>query len=137
MLTLLKQNYLKKCFKSHKHRRISRVYLLAAATSLYPFTTDLTMNYPTSQLGSKKSLTQAEIEVWLSSYLSQLLEIDPSEVDVNLCLERYGLDSSGAIGLISDLSDHTGYELEPILLEKYSTIAALAKYCSELEEIAI
>jgi acyl carrier protein len=95
------------------------------------------MDNSSSQTQSKQSLTQTEIETWLSDYLSQLLEIDLSEVNVNLCFERYGLDSSGAIGLISDLSDQIGYELEPVLLEKYSNISALAKYCSELEEVTI
>ncbi|MBD6618040.1 acyl carrier protein [Komarekiella sp. 'clone 1'] len=75
----------------------------------------------------KQPLTNAEIQAWLISYLSELLEIDQSEIDVNVPFERYGLDSSAAIGLTGDLENLLGYELEPTILYDYPTIEVLSE----------
>ncbi|MGH2412356.1 MAG: condensation domain-containing protein, partial [Microcystaceae cyanobacterium] len=84
---------------------------------------------------NQKWLTQVEIQDWLVNYLSQLLEIDPEEVDVTNPFERYGLDSSAAVVLSGDLQDWLGCELEPELLFDCPTIETLTQYLTEKEQL--
>lgn len=89
---------------------------------------------PDMQLTASKQLpSAAEIQAWIVSYLAELLEVEPDEVDVTIPFDRYGLDSSAAVGLTGDLGDWLGHEIEPTLLYDYPTIKALVKYlASEL-----
>ncbi len=73
-----------------------------------------------------------EIQAWLVSYLANLLNVKDEEVDVKIPFERYGLDSSAAVGLTGDLEDWLGSEIEPTLLYDYPTIESLAKHVSSL-----
>ena len=75
-----------------------------------------------------------DIENWLISYLSQLLEIEPSKVDTQVSFNEYGLDSSAAIVLSGDLQEWLGKDLEPTLLFDYPTIEALANYLANMTE---
>lgn len=80
----------------------------------------------TAQLTS----SQAEILNWVTSYLANLLEVDPDEVDITVPFDRYGLDSLAAVGLTGDLSDWLGCEVEPTLLYDYPTVEGLVQYLS-------
>ncbi len=73
----------------------------------------------------------AEIQAWIVSYLAELLEVDPDEVDVTIPFDRYGLDSSAAVGLSGDLEDWLGREVDPTLLYDYPTIEALVRHLAE------
>ena len=79
--------------------------------------------------------TTAEIQAWLISYLAELLEIEPAEVDVTITFDRYGLDSSAAVGMTGDLEEWLGYELDPTLIYDYPTIEALAGHLSEKNQV--
>ncbi|NJR59423.1 MAG: acyl carrier protein [Cyanobacteria bacterium CRU_2_1] len=79
----------------------------------------------------KEPKTAAEIQVWLISYLAELLEISPDEVDATISLHRYGLDSAVTVGLTGDLEDWLGRELDPTLLYDYPTIDALVQHLAE------
>jgi len=83
----------------------------------------------------KNPLTITEIQAWLVSYLAELLEIEPDEVEVKIPFERYGLDSSAAVGMTGDLEEWLGYELDPTLIYDYPTIEALAAYLSEENKV--
>lgn len=76
----------------------------------------------------RKEPSTAEIQSWLVAYLANLLEINPSEIDVTVPFNRYGLDSSAAVGLTGDLEEWLGRELDPTLAYDYPTIEALARY---------
>ena len=69
-----------------------------------------------------------EIEDWIVAYVADLLEIDSEEIDPALPFDRYGLDSSAAVGLTGDLEDWLGIEIDPTLLYDYPTIDSLANY---------
>ena len=73
----------------------------------------------------------AEIQAWIVSYLADLLEIEPDEVNVTIPFDRYGLDSSVAIGLTGDLEDWLSRKLDPTLLYDYPTIESLANHLAE------
>lgn len=72
-----------------------------------------------------------EIRFWVVSYLSDLLEIDADDVDVTIPFDRYGLDSSAAVGLTGELEDWLDKEVPPTLLYDYPTIEALVEYLSK------
>ena len=69
--------------------------------------------------------TNVEIKNWLVSYIADLLEIAPEEVDLKTPFDRYGLDSSSVVGLTADLEDWLGKKLNPKLMYDYPTIEAL------------
>ncbi len=75
--------------------------------------------------------TAQEIQSWLISYLSQLLEIDPDKIAVNASFDRYGLDSSATIGMTSDLGDWLGVSIDPGITYDYPTIESLANNLAE------
>lgn len=70
----------------------------------------------------------SDIENWLVSYIAQLLEIEPQEIDSQTPFERYGLDSSAMVVLSGDLQEWLGRKLDPTLLYDYPTIETLANY---------
>lgn len=89
----------------------------------------------TESLVDKQLVTQAEIQDWLVSYLAELLEIESDEVDVTIPFDRYGLDSSAAMGLIGDIQDCINLNLKPTTLYNYPTIEALTEYLAQLADI--
>ena len=72
--------------------------------------------------------TKAEVQDWIVFHLAELVEVDSDEIDVTIPFDRYGLDSSEAIGMTGELEDWLGQELHPTLLYDYPTIERLAKY---------
>lgn len=78
----------------------------------------------------KEPPTAAEIQAWIVSYLAELLEIDPDEVNPTIPFDSYGLDSSAAVGMTGDLEDWLGCKLDPTLLYDYPTIKGLAQHLS-------
>lgn len=80
------------------------------------------------QNSTADKVSVTEIEDWTVAYIADLLEIDPEEIDPALPFDRYGLDSSAAVGLTGDLEDWLGIEIDPTLLYDYPTIDSLAKY---------
>lgn len=78
-----------------------------------------------------EQFTPLKISDWLVSYMSDLLEIEPDEVDVETTFARFGLDSSAAVILTGDLGTWLGKEIEPTVMYDYPTIAKLAEYVAE------
>lgn len=72
-----------------------------------------------------------EIRDWLVTHLAELLDISPDDVDTDITFDRYGLDSSAAIGLTGELEDWLGISIEPTLLYDYPTVEALVWYLAE------
>ena len=86
----------------------------------------------TSNIKSVKQFpSQAEIQKWIRNYVADLLEVDVSKIDVTIPFDRYGLDSSAAIGLAGDLEDYLEEELDPTLIYDYPTIESLTKQLVE------
>ncbi len=79
----------------------------------------------------KELPTVAEIQAWIVSYLAELLEIGPDEVDVTIPFDRYGLDSATAVGMTGDLEDWLGRKLDPTLLYDYPTVETFAQHLAE------
>lgn len=73
-----------------------------------------------------------EIQTWIVSYLADLLEVDPEEVDITIPFDRYGLDSSAAIGLTGELEDWLGSQVDPTLLYDYPTVESLVQHLNSI-----
>ncbi|MBW4563644.1 MAG: acyl carrier protein [Mojavia pulchra JT2-VF2] len=82
----------------------------------------------TSTIAPQQIPTAAEIQDWIVDYLADLLEVDPDEIDVTIPFDRYGLDSSAAVGMTGDLEDWLATEIDPTLLYDYPTVEALVNH---------
>ncbi len=72
-------------------------------------------------------ISRQEIEAWLTSYLSNLLNIPESEVEKTIAFEQYGLDSAAAVAMTGDLARWMGSDLDPNSTMEYRTIETLAQ----------
>ncbi|MDB9526152.1 acyl carrier protein [Oscillatoria sp. CS-180] len=73
-----------------------------------------------------KTATANEIQEWIVDYLAELLEMDSDEVETDVPFDRFGLDSTAAIGMTGDLEDWLECRLDPTLLYDYPTIESLS-----------
>ena len=55
-----------------------------------------------------QDLARTRIVAWLTDYLTELLAIESGEIDVEKTFNRYGLDSSAAVGMTGDLATWLG-----------------------------
>ena len=85
----------------------------------------------------KELPSAVEIQAWMVSYLSELLAIEPDDVNVTIPFDRYGLDSSVAIGLTGDLETWLDRKLDPTLLYDYPTIEALSQHLAEELKVTV
>jgi acyl carrier protein len=72
--------------------------------------------------------TKAEIREGLLALLSELLHLDPQELDVSQPFTYYGLDSADAIRTMGKLETWLGRSLSPTLIWDYPNIETLAHY---------
>jgi acyl carrier protein len=87
-----------------------------------------------SQATSTDSGRTGEIRSWLIEHLARELEIDPSKIDPDRPLTRYGLDSLAAVTLSGELEVFLKRELSPELLRELPTINAIANRFGEGSE---
>ncbi|MBD0263001.1 MAG: acyl carrier protein [Tolypothrix sp. T3-bin4] len=85
----------------------------------------------------KDPTSAVEIQAWIVSYLAELLEIEPDEVNPTIPFDRYGLDSSAAVGLTGDLEDWMEKKLDPTLLYDYPTVEALSRHLAEEFQVKV
>jgi acyl carrier protein len=71
---------------------------------------------------------EGAIQDWLLAYLSELLEIDSEQIEINDSFASYGLDSSAAVGMVGDLSEWLNRNLDAELIYRHPTIASLSRY---------
>ncbi|MGB9181613.1 MAG: amino acid adenylation domain-containing protein, partial [Pyrinomonadaceae bacterium] len=67
-----------------------------------------------------------EVEAWLLSHMAARLGVNPSEIEVNQPITRYGLDSLIAIELMHSIESNLGVTLPMVNLLQSSSIAELA-----------
>ena len=73
-------------------------------------------------------MNQEKIENWLIDKLENLLGIDSEKIDLEKSIFAYGLDSSVALSVTSELETFVNLELDPTLLWEYPIISELAEY---------
>jgi len=72
----------------------------------------------------------AVIEKWLVERLSNLLGVDPLEIDVREPFASYGMGSTEAVSLSGELGDWLGQKVPADLAYEYPTIETLARHLS-------
>jgi thioester reductase-like protein len=82
-------------------------------------------------MAANKYHTAEDIQEWMVSKLAELLKVGTDEIDVELPLENYGLDSSRAMILVTQAEKMFGVEVSPVMLWHYPTIAALSERLAE------
>ena len=71
----------------------------------------------------------AKIRTWLTAQVAQTLNINSDEVDGTIPFERYGLESADIVGIMADLEDWLGCEIDdPTLMYEYPTIQEFSEY---------
>lgn len=75
--------------------------------------------------------TVEEIEAWIITRISLVVNVPPSDVDVRAPLTRYGLDSVEIIALTADLEKWLNYRFREDPLADHPTIESLALFLAE------
>jgi acyl carrier protein len=83
---------------------------------------------PTAVPAGSGTHSAESIEAWLTAKLSDLLAIDPGDVDVEEQLSVYGLSSMTGVMLSGDIEDWLGIKLDPTVAWEYPTVRSLAQY---------
>jgi acyl carrier protein len=78
--------------------------------------------------------TAGTIQDWMVAYLAMLLATESSKIDIDIPVERYGLDSAAAIELVSELADWLKIDLEPTIVFDHRTIRGLAEHIVAQED---
>ncbi|MEO0801167.1 MAG: acyl carrier protein [Cyanobacteria bacterium J06642_2] len=73
----------------------------------------------------------AEVQDWIVTYLAELLDVESEDVDVDIAFDRFGLDSSAAIGMTGELEEWLGKEIDATILYDYPTVKSLSKYLGD------
>lgn len=84
------------------------------------------MNHTVTNTKTRPS--SQEIQNWIVSYLANLLEIEPEDVETDIPFDSYGLDSSSAIVMTGDLEEWLGKQIDPTFIYDYPTVLALAQH---------
>jgi len=84
-----------------------------------------------SSRGDTSTPNEEEIQLWLISNISAVVEVDPQTIDIHKPLEYYGMDSMQAMHLSGDLEDWLGRQLSPTVVWDYPTIELLARHLAE------
>jgi len=80
----------------------------------------------------------AIVEAWLIARLSNILEVDPADLDPREPFASFGLDSRTALSLAGDLEAWVGRPLAPTLVWDYPNIAELSRHVAgEREHAAV
>jgi len=76
---------------------------------------------------------RADIEAWLIQRLADELELDPSEIDRSVPVDRYGLDSRTAASLSGELEDWLGRRVAATVLWEHPTVEKLSLHLTETD----
>ncbi|MEC4812786.1 MAG: acyl carrier protein [Scytonema sp. PMC 1069.18] len=79
-----------------------------------------------------KTFSTEELQAWLISKVSEELELNPEDIDIQEPFAGYGLNSMTAVSLSGDLESLLGMKLSATLAWDYPTIEALANHLVSL-----
>jgi len=83
----------------------------------------------------KHQITKEKIQNWLIAKLAEELNIQASEVDITASFSDFGVNSLAITGILGDLEEWLGTDLEETILWDYPSIESVAKYIeTELNE---
>jgi acyl carrier protein len=139
-IALIKPASISKTSSGKIQRHACREQFLAGSLAIVaqwtnPNLEDTESSLPSSSgASSTNTLTEDAILEWLLGRIAQALNIDPDDINVDVSLFSYGIDSSVLLNLTADLSDWSGHQLKPTLFWEYPTIMGLTAYLLRLSE---
>ena len=68
---------------------------------------------------------------WVLQQVSSYIERPVADIDPDVPLAEYGMDSVYALGLCGDIEAEFGLDVDPTLAWQYPTATAIAGYLSE------
>jgi phthiocerol/phenolphthiocerol synthesis type-I polyketide synthase C len=83
----------------------------------------------------KKPPSAHTIQDWLVTRLSEVLGVDPQEIDIREPLTSHGLTSVEAVSLSGELEDWLGRQLSPTLAYEYPTIETMARHLAGEDDV--
>ncbi|MBD2364814.1 AMP-binding protein [Anabaena minutissima FACHB-250] len=102
--------------------------LAALQTSLATLLEHVQQGAQNHSASEQTALNSEKIQNWLVTHLALSLKLPPDEIDTQESFAHYGLDSSVAVSMTSDLGEWLGWELDPTLFWEFPSIAALAQH---------
>ena len=88
------------------------------------------MTDPLSPQNRRRSAS--DIQGWMVHYLAKLLDVPTEQVALDKNFEDWALDSTAAVGMVGDLEDWLGYELDPTLPYEFPSIKLLSEHVAAL-----
>ena len=77
---------------------------------------------------AEASPREKEIQDWIVASVSRVIKVEPTDIDLDVSFDRYGLDSAAAVELTGDLERWLRRKLPPTLLYDHPTIRAVSAY---------
>lgn len=73
-----------------------------------------------------------EIAAWCAAYIGRVLNIAPTEIQLDDEIERFGLDSAITTSMLIDLEEWLAVEISPAVLFEQSTLRGIASAVAAL-----
>src|SRR5262249_58744569 len=73
-------------------------------------------------------MSYQQLRDWLLTFVSEVLEVTPAEIDVDATWEAVGVDSATVLVLVADLTASTGLRVRPVEVLDHPSIHALAAH---------
>ena len=71
------------------------------------------------------SLTSTQIEAWILDQLTQRIGLEPAQIERDLPLDSYGVDSVEAVLISADLADWLQMDVDPAIVIDHPTVNGL------------
>lgn len=85
----------------------------------------------------KQDINLSLLQEWLIQKIASLTSKNILDINIDIPLADYGLDSMHAIGLSGEIEDQFGIAVEPTLAWDYPTIDLMARYLITVLSAAI
>jgi acyl carrier protein len=92
------------------------------------------MSHSMPDLKTQSIQTVESIQDWLTDQLAERLDLDSDDIDIHATFESFGMESSAALVMLTQLEQWLGYSVPPLLVWNYPTIAQLSQRLSEPNE---
>ncbi len=80
---------------------------------------------------ARQQATETAIQDWLITRIADYAKISEAEIDVDVPIATYGVDSLMAVSIAADMEEWLGYEFAPTLVYDYPTIRAIARHIAQ------
>jgi acyl carrier protein len=77
-------------------------------------------------------MNKQQLIEWVKAYIADIVNVPYSSIKENMNFENFGLDSLTSVGMIGELSEVAGIELDVNIIYQFSTVRTLAEQVSQL-----